>query len=73
MPTRNHVGLPYNMGYDLYPLDNVETKRKLLSDAAEQGWIVVIDHEPDEPTARVILEKDDSFRLEPTSRPGDTA
>ena len=57
MPTRHHVGLPYNMGYDLFPLDNVETKRKLLSDAAERDWLVVIDHEPDEPVMRVVEDR----------------
>lgn len=57
MPTRHHVGLPYNMSYDLYPLDNVETKRKLLTDAAEHDWMVVIDHEPDEPVLRVVEDR----------------
>ena len=65
MPTRHHVGLPYNMGYDLYPLDNVDTKRKLLTDAAEHDWIVVIDHEPERPTVRAVADKG-SYRLDPS-------
>ncbi|MCH7872605.1 MAG: MBL fold metallo-hydrolase, partial [Planctomycetes bacterium] len=64
MPTRRHVGLPYNMGYDLYPLDNVETKRKLLTDAARRDWLLIIDHEPNEPIGRVFAEHDDRFRIE---------
>ena len=64
MPTRNHLGLPYNMGYDLYPLDNVQTKRELLTDAARNERIVVIDHEPQTPTVRVTADKD-RYRLDP--------
>jgi glyoxylase-like metal-dependent hydrolase (beta-lactamase superfamily II) len=52
MPTRSHVGVPYNMGYDLFPLDNVASKRVMLSEAAEKDWLIVIDHEPDQPLVR---------------------
>lgn len=48
MPTRHHVGRPYNMGYDLFPLDNRESKNRLMRQAADEGWIVCIDHEPEE-------------------------
>lgn len=64
MPTRHHVGPPYNMGYDLFPLDNVETKRKLLTHAAKCDWIVVIDHEPDEAAVRAVADKG-GYRLNP--------
>lgn len=64
MPTAAHVGRPYNMGYDLFPLDNRESKGRLLRMAAEREWIVVIDHEPTMPAARVIADGE-WFRLEP--------
>ncbi len=54
MPTRNHVGVPYNMAYDLFPLDNIATKRAMLSEAAERDWLVVIDHEPETPLVRAV-------------------
>lgn len=53
MPTREHVGAAYNMGYDLLPLENREAKRRMLSEAAEREWLVVLDHEPVSPVVRV--------------------
>lgn len=64
MPTRAHVGAPYNMGYDLFPLDNRESKNRLLARAAERDWLLVIDHEPQTPVMRVVREKN-WFSLEP--------
>jgi glyoxylase-like metal-dependent hydrolase (beta-lactamase superfamily II) len=64
MPTRAHVGAPYNMAYDLFPLDNRASKERLLKLAAERGWLIVIDHDPASPVVRVVREND-WFRLEP--------
>ena len=58
MPTRRHVGRAYNMGYDLYPLDNRDSKAKMLEIAAARDWLLAIDHEPDVPVVRVGKEKD---------------
>lgn len=64
MPTRAHIGRPYNMGYDLFPLDNRASKQRVLSRAADEDWLVVLDHEPDSPVVRVLREGD-WFRTEP--------
>jgi glyoxylase-like metal-dependent hydrolase (beta-lactamase superfamily II) len=53
LPTAAHVGAAYNMGYDLFPLDNRATKQALLRDAAERGWLLALDHEPGEPICTV--------------------
>ncbi|MFN0136133.1 MAG: MBL fold metallo-hydrolase [Phycisphaerae bacterium] len=53
MPTRHHIGRPYNMGYDLFPLDNRESKNRVMKQAADEGWIVCIGHEPDAPLQTV--------------------
>lgn len=58
MPTRNHLGRAYNMAYDVLPLDNMDTKRRLLQDAARHGWLWVIDHEPLSPLAEVRADGD---------------
>ncbi len=52
LPTLGHAGAPYNMGYDLLPLDNRETKLRLLGRAADERWLIVIDHEPRTPVVR---------------------
>lgn len=53
MPTVNHVGLPYNMGYDVLPFDNMHTKATLLDQCAEEDWRIIIDHEPGWPVVEV--------------------
>lgn len=69
MPTAAHVGAPYNMAYDVLPLDNRESKGRLLATAADREWLVVIDHEPQHPVVRVAREKN-WFRLEPVELAG---
>ena len=49
MPTRNHEGLAYSMGYDMLPYTNMESKRKLLEQAGREHWRIVLGHEPGDP------------------------
>ena len=51
LPTRHHLPLPWMPGYDLYPLQTLETKRKRIAEIVKQGWIVAFGHDPDYPTA----------------------
>jgi hypothetical protein len=37
------------MGYDLYPLETLEAKKKLLPQAAREQWLCLFYHDPDEP------------------------
>jgi glyoxylase-like metal-dependent hydrolase (beta-lactamase superfamily II) len=50
LPTRHHLPLAWMPGYDLYPLQTLETKRKRIGEIVEQGWIVALGHDPDFPT-----------------------
>lgn len=58
MPTFNHVGLPFNMGYDQLPFQNLLTKRDLFDRAIAGEWRILIDHEPHQPLVRVSREGD---------------
>jgi glyoxylase-like metal-dependent hydrolase (beta-lactamase superfamily II) len=53
VPTRAHVALAWIMGYDLYPVETLEAKRRLLPQAARENWLCLFYHEPDEPLCRV--------------------
>ncbi len=64
MPTAAHVGAPYNMAYDLFPLDNRESKNKLLRRAASEGWLIILGHELQTPVMTVEIEQD-WYRLVP--------
>jgi glyoxylase-like metal-dependent hydrolase (beta-lactamase superfamily II) len=57
MPTAAHVGAPYNMAYDLFPLDNRESKNKLLKRVAEENWLIFLDHEPSTPVMTAVVDK----------------
>ena len=46
IPTVAHLPLPYIMGYDLYPLTTLETKRAILRDATREQWLLLFEHDP---------------------------
>ncbi|MBI3805451.1 MAG: MBL fold metallo-hydrolase [Nitrospirae bacterium] len=46
IPTAAHLPLPYIMGYDLFPLTTLETKRQLLEQAYEEHWLLIFQHDP---------------------------
>jgi glyoxylase-like metal-dependent hydrolase (beta-lactamase superfamily II) len=56
VPMRAHVPLAWIMGYDLYPVETLEAKRRLLPQAAREEWLCLFYHDPDAPLCRVIEE-----------------
>jgi len=67
MPTTNHVGLAYSMGYDMLPWDNAQTKKRLLEQAHTEGWRLVLYHEPETPVVAVSKNEKGRFVLEITN------
>jgi len=57
IPTAAHLPYPYIMGYDLFPLTTLETKKRIISRALAEGWILHLVHEPETPVGTLILEK----------------
>jgi glyoxylase-like metal-dependent hydrolase (beta-lactamase superfamily II) len=47
VPTSAHIGLPYVMSYDLFPLDTMQNKEKFYKLALGGDWIVAFNHDPD--------------------------
>ncbi len=56
VPMRAHVPFAWIMGYDLFPVETLEVKKKLLPQAAREGWNCLFYHDPDEPLCRVVEE-----------------
>jgi glyoxylase-like metal-dependent hydrolase (beta-lactamase superfamily II) len=54
VPTRAHVPFAWVMGYDLYPVETVEAKKRLLPQAAREGWTCLFYHDPDEPLGQIV-------------------
>jgi glyoxylase-like metal-dependent hydrolase (beta-lactamase superfamily II) len=53
IPTVNHAGLAYSLGYDMMPHQNMLTKQTLLERAQREKWRLVLDHETGPPVVRV--------------------
>jgi glyoxylase-like metal-dependent hydrolase (beta-lactamase superfamily II) len=65
IPTVSHLPLPYIMGYDLYPLQTLETKRWLLQTACEQRWLLVFEHDPQVQMGYVHKDVEGKYYLSP--------
>ena len=46
IPTSLHLGIPWIMGYDNFPLITLKEKKDLLPRAAAEKWILVFEHCP---------------------------
>ncbi len=46
IPTTSHIRTPYVMGYDLYPLDTMKEKGKVLNEALSGHWLLIFEHDP---------------------------
>jgi glyoxylase-like metal-dependent hydrolase (beta-lactamase superfamily II) len=53
VPTRAHLRLPWIMGYDLYPVETLAAKKRLLPEAAQNDWLCLFYHDADEPVCRL--------------------
>lgn len=54
VPTSSHVKIPYIMGYDLFPIDVVEKKREILSQAIKERWLLIFEHDSENPFGFLI-------------------
>jgi glyoxylase-like metal-dependent hydrolase (beta-lactamase superfamily II) len=56
VPTTAHVPFAWIMGYDLFPTETLEAKKKLLPQAAREGWVCLFYHDPDRPLCKIVEE-----------------
>jgi glyoxylase-like metal-dependent hydrolase (beta-lactamase superfamily II) len=56
IPTRAHVPYAWVMGYDLYPVETVAAKKKLLPQAAHENWTCLFYHDPEQALGRIVEE-----------------
>ena len=57
VPTTAHVPLPWIMGYDLYPLTTLESKRRWLPRAVAENWLCVFEHDAEAPWGHVVSDE----------------
>jgi glyoxylase-like metal-dependent hydrolase (beta-lactamase superfamily II) len=54
VPTRAHLGLPWIMGFDSYPLTTLENKKKWLAEIVRNDWLALFGHDVEAPAARLV-------------------
>ena len=63
IPTVSHLPLPYIMGYDLLPIQTLETKRWVLDRAFEERWLLLFEHDPAVQAGYVRKDQDGKYFL----------
>jgi glyoxylase-like metal-dependent hydrolase (beta-lactamase superfamily II) len=64
VPTRAHVPFAWVMGYDLYPVETVEAKKKLIPQAATEDWTCLFYHDPAEALGHIV-EQEGKYQVQP--------
>lgn len=54
VPTASHLAYPWIMSFDLYPLETLENKKRILPDLAREEALVVFPHDPVVPWLRLV-------------------
>lgn len=70
LPTAAHNGSAYSLAYDVEPYTSMVTRHWLLSEAADRGWCLLLDHEPGHPLRRVVRNTKGWFDLPEEPLPG---
>jgi len=53
IPTTAHIDLTWGMGFDLYPLQTIESKKQYYAKSIAERWLTVFTHDPNTPWAYV--------------------
>ena len=56
LPTSAHIKIPWIMAYDLYPVELLQNKKRLIDRAVAERWLSVFYHDPDVPWGTIIDE-----------------
>ena len=70
LPSAGHIPLPYVMGYDMRPLVTMTEKEAVLRRAADENWVLLLEHDPVH-EACTVQHTDRGVRLAETLRLAD--
>ena len=57
VPTTTHLPNPWIMGYDLYPMDTLASKKAFFADVAARSALVFFEHDPSVAAAHIREDK----------------
>lgn len=61
IPTSAHVEVNWVMGFDLYPLETIESRKRYYSRAIPENWLTMFTHDPEVPWS--YLGKDERGKI----------
>ncbi len=61
IPSTAHIDLAWGMGFDLYPLQTIESKKDYYARSISEKWLTVFTHDPKTPWA--YIEKDETGKM----------
>ena len=64
VPTTAHVSFPWIMGYDLYPMQTLENKKRWIPEIARTEALAIFTHDANIPAA-YLRQRGDQFEVEP--------
>jgi glyoxylase-like metal-dependent hydrolase (beta-lactamase superfamily II) len=65
IPTTAHLDLTWGMGYDLFPLDTIESKKRFYAEAVPQDWLVVFTHDARTPWCYLEKKGEGKYGVKP--------
>jgi glyoxylase-like metal-dependent hydrolase (beta-lactamase superfamily II) len=65
IPTAAHIDITWGMGFDLYPLETIESKKRYYARSIAEKWLTVFTHDAKTPWAYV--EKDELGKMVATA------
>ena len=63
-PTIHHLKPTWLLAFDLFPLESIESKKKLLARAAKEKWLCIFTHDHEHPWGYIRQDGED-YRFEP--------
>jgi glyoxylase-like metal-dependent hydrolase (beta-lactamase superfamily II) len=63
IPTSAHLDLNWVMGFDLYPLETIESRKKYYAESIVGKWLTMFTHDPDIPWGYVEKKEDGKMAL----------
>ena len=67
-PTQKHVPIAWIMGYDLFPMTTLETRKQIYAQAVHEDWLILFEHDSQEPLGR-LTQDEKGYRAEAVEWP----
>jgi glyoxylase-like metal-dependent hydrolase (beta-lactamase superfamily II) len=67
IPTSAHTELTWGMGYDLFPLETIESKRRYYAQAVPEKWLTIFTHDHAMPWGVIESPKAGRYSVAPNS------